>query len=105
MAKYKIYRTQGRIDKDIRKHKLVAVEEGSDIFTVTDAIIHAVVADLTESEEFRHCRADAYAPEPVESFRQNSRYDYYVCGLVMPEHAEKNTILEYGIIEESSENI
>ena len=50
---------------------------------------------ITESEEFKHCRADAYAPEPVESFRQSSRYDYYVCGLVMPEHAEKNIILEY----------
>lgn len=104
MAKYKIYRTQGRIDKDIRKHELVAVEEGTDIFTATDAIIHAVVTDLAESEEFSHCRADAYAPEPVEWFRQSSRYDYYVCGLVMPEHAEKNIIMEYGIIEENGEN-
>lgn len=104
MAKYKIYRTQGRIDKDIRKHELVAVEEGTDIFTATDAIIHAVVTDLAESEEFSHCRADAYAPEPVEWFRQSSRYDYYVCGLVMPEHAEKNIIIEYGIIEENDEN-
>lgn len=104
MAEYKIYRTPGRIDKDIRKHELVAVEEGSDIFTVTDAIIHAVAADLTESEEFRHCRADAYAPEPVESFRQSYRYDYYVCGIVMPEHAEKNIIIEYGIIEDNGDH-
>ncbi len=103
MLKYKVYRTLGRIDKDVDEHKLVAVEEGTDIYEVEDAIIRAVITDLEESEEYSQHKATAYAPESVESFRQNKRYDYYCSGIVMPESADKNIILEYGIVEDAVE--
>ena len=37
--KYVLYRSLGSIDKDVRKHELVAVEYGKDINEVTDALI------------------------------------------------------------------
>lgn len=37
--KYVLYRSFGSIDKDVRKHELVAVEYGKDINEVTDALI------------------------------------------------------------------
>lgn len=37
--KYKLYRSFGNLDKDIRRHELTAVEIGADIDAVTDALI------------------------------------------------------------------
>ena len=39
--KYLLYRSFGNLDKDIKKHELVAVEYGKDIYEVTDALIKA----------------------------------------------------------------
>lgn len=35
--KYKLFRSPGSIDRDVKKHELVAVEYGRDIYEVTDA--------------------------------------------------------------------
>lgn len=40
--KYKLYRSFGNLDKDVRRHELVAVEYGTNLEAVTDALIHAV---------------------------------------------------------------
>ena len=37
--KYKLYRSFGDLDKDVKKHELVAVEYGSTIEDVEDALI------------------------------------------------------------------
>ena len=34
--KYLLYRSFGELDKDVKKHELVAVEYGKDIYDVTD---------------------------------------------------------------------
>lgn len=39
--KYKLYRSFGNLDKDVRRHELVAVEYGTNLEAVTDALIHA----------------------------------------------------------------
>ena len=41
--KYLLYRSFGNLDKDIKKHELVAVEYGKDIYEVTDALIKALL--------------------------------------------------------------
>ena len=44
--KYLLYRSFGNLDKDVKKHELVAVEYGKDIYDVTDALIKAAADDL-----------------------------------------------------------
>lgn len=50
--KYKLYRSFGNLDKDVRRHELVAVEYGTNLEAVTDAIIHAVSDDLAGTPEY-----------------------------------------------------
>ena len=98
--KYKLFRSPGDLDKSVRKHELVAVEIGSGIDEVADAFIRAVRDDLAEMPEYAHCETAAYAPEPVKSFRRVKRYRYEMMGIVYPEYAEENILIDYGIIEE-----
>ena len=100
MMKYKLFRSPGDLDKSVLKHELVAVENGSSIDEVTDALIHAVRDDLAEMPEYAHCETAAYAPEPVKSFRRVKRYQYEMMSVVYPKYAEENILIDYGIIEE-----
>ena len=100
MKKYKLYRSFGDLDQHVKQHELVAIENGKDIFSV----IHAVIDDLQESEEYRNYKATAYAPEPINTnIRRVKRYDYEMLGIVMPTNADKNILIDYGIIEEDTE--
>ena len=86
--KYILYRSFGDLDKAVKKHELVAVETGKNIDDVTDALIKAA-ADETA----------AYAPEPVKDFRKVRRYQYEMTGIVYPPNADKNILIDYGIVE------
>ena len=44
--KYLLYRSFGNLDQDVKKHELLAVEYGKDIYDVTDALIKAAADDL-----------------------------------------------------------
>ena len=99
--KYVLYRSFGRIDKDVGKHELVAVEYGKDIYEVTDALIKAAADDLAGMPEYENCETAAFAPEPVKEFRRVKKYQYEMTGIVYPKYAEKNILIEYGIVEES----
>ena len=99
--KYKLIRSPSDLDKAVRKHELVAVETGKSIDAVADALIHAVRDDLAEMPEYAHCETAAYAPEAVKSFRRVRRYRYEVMGIVYPQYAEKNILIDYGVIEEA----
>ena len=44
--KYLLYRSFGNLEKDVKKHELVAVEYGKDIDDVADALIKAAADDL-----------------------------------------------------------
>lgn len=99
--KYKLFRSPGDLDKAVRKHELVAVESGKSIDDVTDSLIRAVRDDLAEMPKYAHCETAAYAPERVESFRRVKRYQYEMTGIVYPKYAEKNILIDYGIMEES----
>ena len=46
--KYILYRSLGNLDNQVKKHELVAVEYGSDIYEVTDALVRDVTDDLAE---------------------------------------------------------
>lgn len=59
--KYILYRSFGDLDKDIKKHELVAVEIGGSIDEVTNALIKDVAEDLAEMPEYAHCEIAAYA--------------------------------------------
>lgn len=52
--KYKLYRSFGNLDKDVKKHELVGVEFGKDIDEVADALIRAVADDLAGMPEYEH---------------------------------------------------
>ena len=97
--KYVLYRSFGSIDKDVRKHELVAVEYGKDINEVTDALIKAAANDLAGMPEYEHFETAAFAPEPIKDFRRVKRYQYEMTGIVYPHYAEKNILIEYGITE------
>jgi len=101
MMKYKLFRSPGDLDESVLKHELVAVEIGSSIEKVTDALIHAVRDDLAEMPKYAHCETAAYAPEPVKSFRRVKRYQYEMMGVVYPQYAEKNILIDYGVLEEA----
>ena len=76
------------------------MEIGSSIEEITDTLIRAVRDDLAEMPEYTHCETAAYAPELVKSFRRVKRYRYAMTGIVYPKYAEKNILIDYGIIEE-----
>ena len=101
IMKYKLFRSPGDLDKSVLKHELVAVEIGSSIDEVTDALIRAVRDDLAEMPEYAHCETAAYAPEPVQEHRRVRRYQYEMMGIVYPQYAEKNILIDYGVIEEA----
>ena len=50
--KYKLYRSFGNLDKDVRRHELVAVEYGMNLEAVTNALIRAVADDLGGPPEY-----------------------------------------------------
>ena len=99
MMKYKLFRSPGDLDKAVRKHELVAVETGKNIDDVTDALIKAAADDLAGLPEYEHCETAAYAPEPVKDFRKVRRYQYEMTGIVYPPNADKNILIDYGIVE------
>lgn len=92
--KYILYRSFGDLDKDIKKHELVAVETGRNIDDVADALIKAAADDLAGMPEYEHCETAAYAPEPVKDFRKVRRYQYEMTGIVYPPNADKNMMIE-----------
>jgi len=99
--KYKVFRAGASIDKNIRKHELVAVELGRNIEEVEDALMQAVTDDLIGAPEYEKCSAYAYAPEVVECCRGKSRYQYSMHGVVDPPLEKACSLVEYGIMEES----
>ena len=101
MNKYRVFRSFGNVDRDIRKHELVAVEYGMDIYAATDALMKAVNDDATETEKYRnHYKAVIYTPESVESHRRVKRYAYIITAVLCPKHKAKGDIIEYGVTEE-----
>lgn len=82
--KYILYRSLGSIDKEVKKHELIAVEIGCGIDEVTDALIKDVADDLSAMPEYQHCETAAFAPEPVEDFRRVKRYQYEIRVLSVP---------------------
>jgi hypothetical protein len=98
--KYILYRSLGSIDKDVKKHQIVAVEFGESIDDVAEDLIRDAAHDLAAMPEYEHCRAAAYAPEPVKEFRRVKRYQYEMTGIVYPPYADKNILIDFGIVEE-----
>lgn len=104
MKKYKVFRSFGNVDRDIRKHELVAVEYGENIYDVTDKLIKTVTDDAAELPQYqKHFTASAYAPEPTPDYRRVKRYAYIIMAVLQPEYGEKNDIIEYGVTEENAE--
>lgn len=99
MNKYMIFRAPKQADRDLGKHELVGVEYGEDIYDATDALIRAVCDDLSGNPEYSGSEVYAYAPEPMQSFHRTKRHQFYMTGVVSPSYAEKNTLVDYGIIE------
>ena len=105
MKKFKVFRSLGKIDESIRKHELVAVEYGKDIYEVTDKLIRAVNDDAEGMPQFeKGYTAATMTPEEVPSYRHVKRYQYVMQAILQPEFGSENELLEYGIIvEEMSE--
>ena len=51
--------------------------------------------------EYARCETAAYAPEPIQEHRRVRRYQYEMMGVVYPQYAEKNILIDYGVIEEA----
>lgn len=99
--KYILYRSFGNLDKDVKRHELVAVEYGQDIYAVTDALIKAAADDLAGMPEYEKFETAAFAPKPIKDFRKVKRYSYEMTGIVYPTHADKNILIDFGIVEEA----
>lgn len=97
--KYILYRSFGSIDRDVKKHEIVGVEFGKSIDDVTDALIRDAADDLAALPEYEHCETAAFAPEPIKDFRRVKRYQYEMVGIVYPPHADKNILIDFGIVE------
>lgn len=102
MKKYKVYRSPGTVDQDVRTHELVAVEYGESIDTVTDRLVEVVNEDATGLPQYQtgfNCMANG--PEPIElTSRRVKRYQYVMTAILGPDYGETNDLLEYGIMEE-----
>ncbi len=97
--KYILYRSLRNLDRQVKQHELVAVEFGKSIDDVTDALIKDAADDLAAMPEYAHCETAAYAPEPMDETRRVKRYQYEMTGIVYPPYAEKNILIDYGIVE------
>jgi hypothetical protein len=97
--KFILYRSLGDIDTAVKKHELVGVEIGRSIDEVANALIKAAADELAALPEYQHCKTAAYAPEPIKEFRRVKRYQYEMMGIVYPPKAEKNILIEFGIVE------
>ena len=100
--KYKVYRSLGDLDKQVKKHTLIAVEYGKDIYDVTPALVKAVTDELINSPEYDKCDAWANAPEEIGSFRRVKRYNYEMLGVVSPPNAPENILIDFGTAAEGN---
>lgn len=101
MKKYKVFRSFGLIDKDIKKHELIAVVSGKSIDAAEDELMRVVREDALGIEKYeKGYTAGAYAPEEVGSDRRVKRYDYCLNAILSPDYGGLNDIIEYGIMEE-----
>ena len=101
--KYILYRSFGDLDKDIKKHELVAVETGRNIDDVVDALIKAAADDLAGLPEYEKYETAAFSPERTKDFRKVKRYAYEMTGIVYPTYGDKNILIDFGIIETDEE--
>lgn len=97
--KYLVFRSFGNLDRDIRKHELIAVEYGKDIHDVTDKLIKEIEDDMTSLPEYKGWSIATYAPETVEPNRKVKRYQFVVEAVAQYPVAPKNKLIEYGIVE------
>ena len=51
--------------------------------------------------EYEKFETAAFAPEPIKDFRKVKRYAYEMTGIVYPTHADKNILIDFGIVEEA----
>ena len=100
MKKFLVFRSFGNLDRDVRKHELVIVEYGVNIYAVTDALVKAVRDDATGIEKYRNYEAEVYAPESTPSDRRVKRYAYSITAVVSPANGQLGDIIDYGVIEE-----
>src|SRR5699024_12366261 len=89
------------LDMVVSKHVLVCVEYGIDIYDVTDRLMKSAADDLAGLSEYEKYETAAFAPERTEDFRKTKRYAYEMTGIVYPTHADKNILIDFGIVEEA----
>ena len=66
MKKYLIYRTLGKVERDIKKHELIGIEYGTDIFDACNKIIKAVQDDASQLPDYKGYDVEVYAPEKAD---------------------------------------
>lgn len=103
MKKFKVYRSFGNLDKQIRKHELIAVEFGTSIEEAEEAIRKCIKADLDtnpDAQAYRDFTALVDELEFNEDHHENKTYQYCTTGIIQPDYAPENIVIEYGIKEE-----
>ena len=83
-----------------KKHELVAVGMRKDIYDVTDALIKAAADDLAGLSEYEKYETAAFARSGQRISVRPSGYAYEMTGIVYPTHADKNILIDFGIVEE-----
>ena len=74
-------------------------------YSITDSIVRikplikAAADDLAGMPEYERCETAAYAPESIKDFRKVRRYQYEMTGIVYPPNADKNILIDFGIVE------
>lgn len=99
MKKYILYKLSKERKKNIKRYEIVGVEYGKDIYDVTEALIRDVVEDLTETPEYKSCKAIACAPEAISYSYSNAQYQYAMSGAVSFPHTNRKIVIKYGVVE------
>lgn len=97
MKKYRIYRSLGKIDKDIRKHELVGVEYGEDVHGAMDRIIKTIHDDASKLPDSKGY--EAFVEPPEEDIIRKTRYTYEATAILESDGLPENKLIPYGIIE------
>ena len=92
--------TKSDVMKEFLKKTVIPVVVALFLFSMFSRI-RDVRDDLAEMPEYAHCETAAYAPEPIQEHRRVRRYQYEMMGVVYPQYAEKNILIDYGVIEEA----
>lgn len=106
LNQYKLFRPLNDLNRQVKKHELVGVVYGKDIYSVTNELMKIATDDMLGLPKYNHSTGYSAHADPPQSIDDGmwrvKRYAYTMTVVVVPYIAEHNDLLDYGIMENSS---